>query len=311
MTPPTPDNAADGGINMADSQTSQTDLEEREVRAQDPALSEHTNARVTEELRETLGRDRVRVPADRPRASRGEQPPKAGALDYLTQNRLQAVRAFFIVLTFGLVVALITDEWWVLALAAGVHAVGTMVVTLTALGLTTVTEHPSPELSAAMTEEGVSSPDDRFSRMVDEFREGDTASDTTGVLSPGEDARTVEASADPATAGAEQSSAMTPTAGPSEPSGEGGAPDFIIWATALSLAILSVVLPAVTGGGYMWLLTAVMLPLLAGWVLLQRALVTHGDAVEMRSRKPLVVIVLFTAISVAVFCGVVALAFQH
>lgn len=284
--------------------------EQREVRADDPALSPETNARVTEELREVLGTDRVRVPADRPHPSRGEQPRRGGGLQYLTQNRLRLVQGLFIVLTFGVIVALITDDWWVLAIAAGVHALGTTSVAMTTLGLTTVTEHPSPQLSAAMSLEGVSSPDDRFSRMVDEFRPGQTSSDTTGVLSPAADERDVEATTDPATAGAQQSSAMTPTAEPSAPA-EGGEPEVVIWATALSLAVLSVVLPPLTGGGWMWLLAAVMLPLVAGWVTMQRALVAHGDAVEMRSRRPLVLIALCTALAVAVFCGVIAIAFQH
>jgi hypothetical protein len=300
---------------MADSPTSETgdgtaSLEEREVRAADPALSAETNERLTAELREVVGATQVEVPAERPHASRGEQPSKSGGLEYLNQNRLQLVRAFAIVLTFGLIIALITNDWWVLALAAGVHALGTMTVTLTVLRLTTVSEHPSPQLGAAMAEEGVSSPDERFSRMVDEFRQ--TPERGTGdILSPGANERTVEADQDTAQAGAEQSSAMTPTAGPSQPSGEGGTPDFIIWATALSLAILSVVLPAVTGGGWMWLLTAVMLPLVAGWVLLQWAMVNRGDAVQLRSRRPLVAIVLCTAVAVAVFCALVAFAFQH
>ena len=84
-------------------------LQEREVRAEDPQLSVETNARLTEELRATLGTDRVRVPADRPRASQGEE-----------SARRQ--------------------------------------------------EHPAPHVAAAMVEQGVSSPDDRFSEMVDGFR---------------------------------------------------------------------------------------------------------------------------------------------
>src|SRR4051794_6625330 len=47
------------------------ELEEREVLAEDPELSPETNQRLTEELREVLGSDRVKVPADRPRSSRG------------------------------------------------------------------------------------------------------------------------------------------------------------------------------------------------------------------------------------------------
>ena len=287
------------------------ELEEREVRASDPALSPRTNARVTAELRQALGTDQAAVPVDRPHPSRGEQPAKGNALIYLSQNRLRIISGLFIALTFGGIIALITDTWWLLPLAAGIHALGTMTVLAVVLGLTTVTEHPSAELAAAMSDEGVTSPDDRFSRMVAEFRPGDPGAGASGALSPRTDERSVSASLDPARAGAEQSGAMTPTAEPSAAGGEGGTPDFILWAIAFGLAVLSIVVPLVDGGSWMWLLTAVMLPLLAGWVLLQRLLVNHGDAVRLRSRAPLVLVVALMVVAVAVFCGVVAFAFQH
>lgn len=284
--------------------------EEREVSAADPALSAATNARVTEELRDVVGADRVRVPAERPRASRGEQPHPRHPIAYLTAQRLDVLRGFAIVLTFGAIVALITRTWWLLPVAAGVHALGTMTVVMSVLRLTTVTERPSPEVGAAMAEEGVSSPDERFSRMVDEFA---PASDrgTGTVLSPGHNERTVSAGADPLRAAAEQSSAMTPTAEPSRPGGEGGTPDFLIWATAASLLIVSIIVPLLEGGGWMWLLPAIMVPLLIGWVVLQAVMVNRGDAVQVTSRRPLVAVVLCTAVAVAVFCAVVALAYQH
>ncbi|MDQ6606107.1 MAG: hypothetical protein M3Z06_06115 [Actinomycetota bacterium] len=59
--PPTPDGQRDGGPGGLA-------IEEREVRAKDPELSGRTNARLTEELREVVGADRVRVPKGRPHA---------------------------------------------------------------------------------------------------------------------------------------------------------------------------------------------------------------------------------------------------
>jgi hypothetical protein len=61
----------------------------------------------------------------------------------------------------------------------------------------------------------------------------------------------------------------------------------------------------------MWYLTAVMVPLLAGWVLFQHQLAANGGDVRVRGRKPVAVIVVCTAAAVAVFCAVVALAFSH
>ena len=286
------------------------EVEMREVRAEDPALSPGTNARLTEELREVVGEARVRVPADRPHAARGEERSREGRQGFLSMHGFQLVRLTAIVLTFGAIIALITNDWWVLPLAAGIHALGTMTVWLTSIRMTTITEHPSPQLAAALAEEGVTSPDERFSRMVDAFRE-EPERGTGEVLSPGYNERTSEAHTAGADAGAEQSSAMTPTAAPSQAAGEGGAPDLLIWSTATALLVLSIILPAVTGGGWMWLLTAVMLPLIAGWSVFQRMMVVRRDEVHLEGRAPLVTIVLCTALAVAIFCSVVALAFQH
>ncbi len=110
--------------------------------------------------------------------------------------------------------------------------------------------------------------------MVEEFR---TVTDrgTSEVVSPGFKERTVAAGENPA-AGAEQSSAITPTAEPSRPGGQGGLPDLLVWGVAIALLAVSVVLPAVMGGGWMWLLTAVMVPLLAAWMVIPRLLRTRG-----------------------------------
>ncbi|HZE05128.1 MAG TPA: hypothetical protein VE127_07890 [Solirubrobacteraceae bacterium] len=285
------------------------ETEEREVRAADPELSAQTNARLTEELREVIGSDRVRVPKQRAHVTLGERPQRERGLGvYMSQHRFDLIRASAIALTFGAVISLITNDWWLLPLAAGVHALGTMTVVMTILRLTTVTERPSAELGAALADDGVSSPDEHFSAMVDEFR-AEPEGATGEVLSPGHNERTVQASVDPVRAGTEQSTAMTPTADPSEPAGEGGAPDYIIWGTAASLLILSFIVPAIWGGGWMWLLPAVMVPLLVGWVVLQAVIVNRGDAVQITSRKPLVAVVLCTTVAVALFCAIVAIAY--
>ena len=223
-------------------------------------------------------------------------------------HRWQVVRAAAIVLTFAAIVALATGQWWVLPVAAGVHAVGTMTVTLTAIRLTTISEHPSAQLAAAMSEEGVSSPDERFSSMVAEFRpERDRG--TGDVLAPGANERTVSAIDDPASASAEQSSAMTPTAEPSRPAGAGAVPDLVIWATIGSLLLVSIAVSA-AAGGWMWLLAAVMVPLLAGWAVMQRQLSAGRGQQQLRRPRALIAIVLGTGLAVAAFCAVVAFALQ-
>jgi hypothetical protein len=308
VTPGVPAERDGAGEQRHDSDSdARTEL--REVRSADPELSPETNERLTRELRDVVGAERARVPADRPHATRGEHPGQQGVGAYMGMHRFQLIRATAIVLTFAAIIALATGDWWVLPLAAGLHALGTMTVVLTILRMTTTSEHPSAELAAAMAEQGVPNPDEHFSRMVEEFR-AEPERGAGEVLSPGFNERTVDAIDAPAEAGAEQSSAMTPTSQPSEPGGERGAPDVLIWSTVAALFVLSIVLPAVLGGGWLWLLPAVMVPLLAGWTVLQVALAREGQ-VRISGRGPLIAIALCTSIAVAVFCAVVALAFQH
>jgi len=85
----------------------------------------------------------------------------------------------------------------------------------------------------------------------------------------------------------------------------------MIWATSLGLLILSFVLPATMGGAWLWLLPAVMVPLLTGWIVMERAMISRGDEIHLRGRAPLVTIAVCTTIAVAVFCAVVAIAFEH
>ncbi len=49
-------------------------LEERAVEVELPTLTADANHRLTVALREIIGADSVRVPADRPRPSHGERP---------------------------------------------------------------------------------------------------------------------------------------------------------------------------------------------------------------------------------------------
>jgi hypothetical protein len=286
------------------------ELEEREVVSADPELSPETNERLTAELREVVGRDRVRVPADRPRVSAGEPGPQSGPLSFISIHRLNLIRTGAIALTVGAIIALASGQWWVLPLAAGLHAVGTMAVMLTSLRLASVTEHPAPEVAAAMSEDGISGPDERFSAMVGEFSEPQPGG-AGEVISPGHNERTVHAGDEPAAAAAEQSSAMTPTSHPSRAAGEGSAPTAWSWSIGLVLLVASIAIPAASGGGWLWLLTAVMVPLLGGWAGFERLVARAPQRTQATSSRAQTAIVSGTIAGVVIFCALVALAFQH
>ncbi len=283
------------------------------MRAEDPELSPETNARLTEELRDVIGTDHVDVPRDRPHASRGEHPRQHGAAAMLNQHRIRLIQATAITLTFGAIVSLITNDWWLLPLAAGIHALATMTVVGLIVRMTTTSEHPAPDVAAALAEDGVANPDEYFSRMVEEFRPSREAEHgASDVLSPGHNERRTPADANPADASAEQSSAMTPTSQPSQPAGEGATPALVIWTTIVSLFVISIVVPLAAGGGWLWLVPAVMIPLLIGFGVFQWLMIRDSDTVHIEGeRVPLFGVVVCTAIAVAIFCAVVAVGFHH
>ena len=258
-----------------DAQPDDADLEQRRVRVTDPSLDTHTSQMLTDEVRDVLGADRVRVPKDRPHPSRGERPGSRSLGGYLASRRLTVLMTFAVALTIGAIISLATGSWWLLPLAVAAHALGTMTVLIRAMGLTTVSEHPSPTLAAMLDEEGVRNVDEHFSGLVEEFspaRHGDVSD----VISPGANRRTATTAEDPSTAAAEQSSAMTPTAETSEPAGEQGAPARMIWSTMLALLAASLIIPAASGGGAMWLLPLVMLPLLGAWIVIDRRMAARN-----------------------------------
>ncbi|HWD65574.1 MAG TPA: hypothetical protein VG405_10395 [Solirubrobacteraceae bacterium] len=284
--------------------TSQPELEEREVKAEDPALSPATNSVLTQELREVIGSDRVQVPRDRPRPSQGERPSDSSFRAFWSVNRLMLTVGSFIVLTIGAILALLTNEWWILGLAAGAHAIGTTTVWLTAWRTTTATEHPSPVVAAAMTEDGVRGTDDVFSRMVDEFR-ADPEPGVGDALAPENNDRQTPAWTDPATAAVEEAAALTPTSGPSKSVRFGGPTDFLIWSVYVFLVVASLVIAAVQSG-WMWVLPAVVLPFTGGLVLVQWLMDRRPEQMHVRNWRPFILAVVGTAVTVAVFCAVIA-----
>jgi hypothetical protein len=291
--------------------------EQRAVRAADPRFSTSTNAQLTEELRAVIGATEVEVPVERPHASEGEQAARRDR-SAMTVNRLTLAMGVAIAITIGTILVLTTGSWWFLPLAAGVHAVGTFAVTMISVRLTTTSEHPSPHVAAAMSAEGVVSPDEYFTRMVDEFRPQPNAgaalaSPDSGhrlheAVAPHFNERTVASHQEPALAGAEQASAMTPTAQPSATAPAGHLPDLVTGTLAAVLALFSLAVAIFDGGGWMWLTPAVMLPLLTSWVAIDRLLLRSPEAAHPRSWRPLAAIVAGAVACIAIFCAVVALA---
>lgn len=196
-----------------DPSTSNPELEEREVRAADPGLSPDTNRRVTEEVRDVIGSDRVRVPADRPHPSRGERPPTVPYVSALIEHRLFIGQGAAAVIVIAAIIGLTVNDWWILGIALAALLAALLAVVALTFSMTTVRERPSPSTAAALEEEGVYDPETHFSQVVSEFTEDEGARGANERTTPVEDA--------PTTAAAEQESATTPTGGPSHAVGPG------------------------------------------------------------------------------------------
>jgi hypothetical protein len=184
-------------------------VERREVRAHDPSLSPDANRILTEELRAAIGRDVVEVPVERPHVERERHGGHSGFAVGLSDNRLAIGMTFLAALVVGAILSLVTGSWWFLALALGVHALGTLAIVALVLGMTTEVEHLSPSAYARLQEEGVEDPDALFSALVEEYAPAGRRGDTRETA-PQEDA---------AQAAAEQRSAVTPSQDPSRPTG--------------------------------------------------------------------------------------------
>jgi hypothetical protein len=197
--------------------------EEREVRSDDPGLSPRANALLTEELRQVVGTDRVRVPAGTADAGadRRGAPPRRTLGATLATHRIPLGVSFAAALVIGAIVAFATGSWWFVVLAAGLHAAGTLVVATGAIRMTTLTEHAAPETAARLQEEGVADPDRRLTELVQEFTDLDGDRGASETLSRDFDEQTVVAGDDPARAAVEHRTAMTPASEPVAPAGIG------------------------------------------------------------------------------------------
>ena len=251
-------------------------MEQRVVRSEDPSLTDEANELLTEELREVVGRDTVEVRAGTPRrherARGGHHPIRAT----LISNRELLVVAFFVALTVGGIVTIVTGSWWALVAACAIHALGTMLVAASAIQLTTQTEHMSPGTAARLENEGVGDPDRVLTELVEDFSGVRTAAGTAQVVSSGYNEQTVQSADEPAIAAVQQRTSMTPTSEPAAPGGSRSAVAALPWWVTTAMMVLSLAFAVIIGGN-MWVLPAIVLPIGAGWIMAQRRMDSAGE----------------------------------
>jgi hypothetical protein len=247
--------------------------ERRVVRSEDPSLSPEANELLTHELRQVLGRDEVQVPVSAPRHSRERHADHDTAAASLASNRPLLFVTLATALIVGGIAALATGEYWILVAALALHAIGTLLVTSGVIQLTTQTEHVDPDVAARLEAEGVADPDRALTELVEDYAGAQTARGVSEVVSSGHNELTADATGDKAQAAQQQRTAMTPSSRSSEAEA-GGAAEALPWWFVIGAGVLSLVL-AVIGGGEMWVLPAVIIPIALGWVGLQ-AWMKHG-----------------------------------
>jgi hypothetical protein len=268
--------------------------EEREVASNDPSLSPEANRLLTGELREAVGAETVRVPADTPERSRESRGGRGDFATALAANRILVAITFAALLVVGVIVALATGSWWAVVVAAVVHAVGTFVVLATLANAATQTEHVAPEVAARLEEEGVPDPDTLLSDLVEEYAGADTGERTSDLVTTGANEQPADPSKDPAAATAQQRTANTPAGVPTAPAGTGSAVDrVLVKGIVAALAVIAVGVGALSPllGVEFLLVPAIGLPACAVWLLLDRRMEGRreeraGQAGETASPRP-------------------------
>jgi hypothetical protein len=253
--------------------------EEREVRSDNPELSPEANRLLTEELREAVGSDRVRVRAGSPAPGTNRARARSPLVATLVANRPIILVTLLAALVVGAAVSLVTGSWWAVVAVVAAHAIGTLVVATGAIQLTTQTEHASPEVAARLEEQGVADPDRVLSDLVEDYSAAAPRRSAADVVSSGRNERTVTPEENPARAAAEQRTAMTPSSLPGPAAGSRSAIAALPWWVIVGLMAISLAAPIAGDTALLWVAPAVIWPLCLGWIAFQRRMQRH-DPVE-------------------------------
>lgn len=271
--------------------------ERRFVRSDDPNLSAEANAALTEELQQAIGAEYVSMPADSPDPAAAERSGDSAATATLASTRPLFIVTLLAALTVGAVISLSTGSWWALVVAVGVHAVGTMVVAAGAIQLTTQIEHASPQTTARLEEEGVADPDRVLSDLVEEYTGEGESSPAAGVISAGDTGSRAPAA---------QRRAMTPGV---PASGDHSVVAALPWYVVTGVTLVALI-AAVVEGGKMWVTPAIVLPLGAVWIALDRYLSSRTEQERSPGPGRLVIVGACVVAGVILFMSLMRLAVQ-
>jgi hypothetical protein len=246
---------------------------ERRVVVDEPGISDETNRAITENVRAAVGGDTVRVPQGRPRSRTPRR--RSRLIATVTANRLILIITFLTFLVVGAIVSLTVGSWWFLLLAVAVHAAATVLMAGGILQATSDVERPDPGTLERMEAEGVPDPEGTFNDIVEEFGGAQAARGTAEIVSPGHNERTTGAQDDPGRSAAEQRTALTPGSAPESSAGESSVIAALPWYVVGAVVVASIGM-AIAVGGRMWVAPALMVPIGAGWIAIDRLIYAHG-----------------------------------
>jgi hypothetical protein len=269
--------------------------ERRFVRSEDPNLSAEANAALTEELQQAIGAEQVSMPADAPDPASAERSGDSAATATVASIRPLFFVTLLAALTVGAVIALSTGSWWALVVAVAVHAVGTMVVASGAIQLTTQIEHASPQTTARLEEEGVADPDRVLSDLVEEYTGEAESSPAAGVVSAGDTGSHAPAA---------QRRALTPGV---PASGDNSVVAALPWFVVTGVTLVALI-GAVVEGGKVWATPAIVLPLGAAWIALDRYLSSRTEQERSPGPGRLLIVGACVVAGVTVFVSLMRLA---
>jgi hypothetical protein len=172
-------------------------------------------------------------------------------------------------------------------------------------------EHVAPDTAARLQDEGVGDPDRALARLVDEYASPGQARGAAEVVSGGHNRVTTSPGDDRRRAVAEQRTALTPSATPTEPAGAGGMP-MILPVLAVVASVAVGIGAAIATGGIAWVGAVLLIGASLAWLALMRAFAgdgggpdrSPGDAGAARRSRMLPTIAIVVA---AVAAGVMIL----
>lgn len=140
----------------------------RDKRSRDPRLSPEATRLLTEELREVLGDDTVKVPDGE--SLQSAQPTHGQYAATLFGMRRELVLLASVLLIIAGILTLTAGSWWLVGAVMVLLAAGSLAVHLTHSSYLKSTEHVDSQTAAKLEDEGVVDPDRALTELVENYR---------------------------------------------------------------------------------------------------------------------------------------------